>query len=86
MSDKPQDYAIPVHRSLLKRDLILGVSKTAIVILLAATIIMVMGLGQFWFLAVAVGGLIALRFLTKKDEYLVEILLNTIQEPDDLYP
>ena len=86
MNDKPQDYAIPVHRSLLKRDLMLGVSKIAMMILFVITVIMVLGLKQFWFLGVTALLFVATIVLTKKDEYFVEILLNTIQEPDLLLP
>lgn len=86
MTDKPQDYAIPVHRSLLKRDLILGVSKTTLVILFCATVIVVLGFNFYWFLIVTGIALSVVRLMTKKDEYYVEILLNTVNEPDELYP
>ena len=85
MTDKPQDYAIPVHRSLLKRDLILGVSTT-LVILFCATVIVVLGFNFYWFLIVTGIALSVVRLMTKKDEYYVEILLNTVNEPDELYP
>jgi type IV secretory pathway TrbD component len=86
MSDRVEDYSIPVHRKVIKRELMLGVSKTTLIILFCLTVFMVLGLKQWWFLAVSVCMLLAARKLTKQDEYYVEILLNAVMEPDELNP
>jgi type IV secretory pathway VirB3-like protein len=84
--DRPQDYCIKVHRSLLKRDLIAGISKLAIIIIFVLTVILSIGFRQFWFIGVGVILYIVFRICTKKDEYLVEIVMNSLFKPDELIP
>lgn len=85
-SDKITDYSWKVHRSLLRRDLVAGVSRTTFAIIIALTVYMVFGVRQYWFAAVAVILYLIVRALTKSDEYLVEIILDALMLPDDLYP
>jgi type IV secretory pathway VirB3-like protein len=47
---------------------------------------MVFGVRQYWFAAAAVLLYLVVRALTKSDEYLVEIILDSLMLPDDLYP
>ncbi len=55
-------------------------------LIVALTVYMVLGVRQYWFAAVTVVLYLVLRALTKSDEYLVEILLDSLLLPDDLYP
>lgn len=55
-------------------------------IIIALTVYMVFGVRQYWFVAVAVVLYLVVRALTKSDEYLVEIILDALMLPDDLYP
>lgn len=84
--DIPQNYAVPVHRSLLKRDLTAGVSQQTIMILFLLTLIMVLGFGLIWFIGVSVILYIAARFLTSRDEFRLDILCESIWLPDRLNP
>ena len=53
-SEKVTDYPWKVHRSLLRRDLVAGVSRITFAIIIALTVYMVFGVRQYWFAAVAV--------------------------------
>ena len=85
-SEKITDYSWKVHRSLLRRDLVAGVSRVTFAIIIALTVYMVFGVRQYWFAAVSVILYLIVRALTKSDEYLVEIILDALMLPDDLYP
>jgi type IV secretory pathway VirB3-like protein len=85
-NERVTDYSWKVHRSLLRRDLVAGVSRMTFAIIIALTVYMVFGVRQYWFVAVAVVLYLVVRALTKSDEYLVEIILDALLLPDDLYP
>ena len=85
-NEKVTDYSWKVHRSLLRRDLVAGVSRITFAIIIALTVYMVLGVRQYWFVAVTVVIYLVVRALTKSDEYLVEIILDALLLPDDLYP
>ena len=85
-NEKVTDYSWKVHRSLLRRDLVAGVSRITFAIIIALTVYMVFGVRQYWFAAVAAVIYLVVRALTKSDEYLVEIILDALLLPDDLYP
>jgi type IV secretory pathway VirB3-like protein len=79
-----QDYAIPVHRSIMKRDLFLGVPPIPLAILVAITIFMVVNLHLYWFLALSGVLYLVLKKITEKDEWLLDIILNSLFQPDRL--
>ncbi len=79
-----QDYSIPVHRSLLANDMLLGIGTNAAIILLVVTVLAVNMIG-LWFLLVSVGIYFVLRILCKEDPYLLEITLNNLLEQDVYY-
>ena len=85
-SENVADYPWKVHRSLLRRDLVAGVSRITFAIIIALTVYMVFGVRQYWFAGVTVILYFVVRALTKSDEYLVEIILDSLLLPDDLYP
>ena len=64
-NEKVTDYSWKVHRSLLRRDLVAGVSRMTLAIIIALTVYMVFGVRQYWFVAVAVVIYLVLRALTK---------------------
>ena len=85
-NEKITDYSWKVHRSLLRRDLVAGVSRLTFAVIISLTIYMVFGVRQYWFVAVSAVIYLVVRALTKSDEYLVEIILDALLLPDDLYP
>lgn len=84
--DRPQDYAIPFHRAIISRELIAGISRTALFILFILTVIIVLGLHQWWFIAVTILLFLVFRKCTKYDEYLIEIIMHAVLLPDELLP
>ena len=80
------DYSMRVHRSLMKRDLIAGVSRLSLALIISVTYIGVVEFRLIWFLAVGPVLFFIIKAMTKKDEYLVEIVLSSLLTPDNLYP
>ena len=79
-----QDFAIPVHRSIIKRDLYMGVPLLPLMIVLLLTVVMIFSFRQFAFIAISIILIIILREVTKKDEYLLDILIMHLLDPDEL--
>lgn len=78
------DYSLPVHRSLLKPDMLLGIGTNAGIMLLVVTIIFIQVIG-FIFIFISAGIFLLLRLICKEDPYSLDILLNSILEQDIYY-
>ena len=78
------DYAIPVHRSLMQVDMLLGIGTKAAIILLIVTVVMIQITGA-WFLLVSVGLFLLMRILAKSDPYLLDILFDSVLQQDIYY-
>ncbi len=76
------DFAIPVHRSILRRDLFLGVPLMPLVILVVLTIIMVLDFMQLIFIPITICIWYGLKKITDADEWFLEILFGCINQPD----
>jgi type IV secretory pathway VirB3-like protein len=81
-----RNYESPTYRSLMKRELVGGVSQTVFIVLMLSTFFFVFYLTWYWFLAVIAALFIIARLLTKKDEFLLDIILSSLTQPDDLEP
>jgi len=81
---KIYDYAIPVRRSIIHRDLWLGIPFIPLMILGFTTILMVFTFGQIAFLVVTVISWFALKHITKQDEWLLDIVVTSLLQPDEL--
>lgn len=79
-----RDFSIPVHRSIMKRDLYFGIPLIPLVLLGFITILMVFNFGQIAFCGVSAVLWIVLKVLTDKDEYLLDIILSSLLQPDYL--
>ena len=68
----------------MKRQLVMGVPLVPLVIIALLTIIIVMDF-KLWII-IPINGLLLyiMKEITKKDEYLLEIFLNSLLEPDHL--
>jgi len=78
------DFAIPVRRSIIHRDLVLGIPLTPLLLLAFITIYMVFIFNQYIFLVICVGVWFMLRIITKQDEWLLDIVLVSLIQPDNL--
>jgi type IV secretory pathway VirB3-like protein len=81
---KIQDYAIPVRRSVIHRDLWLGIPFIPLLTLGFITILMVFTFGQFAFLVITVIAWFVLKQITKQDEWLLDIIVMALLQPDEL--
>jgi type IV secretory pathway VirB3-like protein len=81
---KIQDYAIPVRRSIIHRDLWLGIPFIPLLTLGFVTILMVFTFGQFAFLVITVVAWFVLNQITKQDEWLLDIVMTALLQPDEL--
>ena len=85
--NKPSDltaFSIPVRRSIIHRDLWLGLPFIPLIALVFITIIMVLSFRQIAFLPIYVLLWFILRGITKKDEWLLDIILSSLFQPDNL--
>jgi type IV secretory pathway VirB3-like protein len=78
------DFAIPVRRSVIHRDLMLGIPFIPFVMLAFVTIFMVFSFQQYIFLVITAVSWFVLRQITKNDEWLLDIVLSSLLQPDDL--
>jgi len=84
LAKKIYDYAIPVRRSIIHRDLWLGIPFIPLMVLGFTTILMVFTFGQIAFLIVTVISWFALKHITKQDEWLLDIVITSLLQPDEL--
>jgi type IV secretory pathway VirB3-like protein len=78
------DFAIPVRRSVIHRDLMLGIPFIPFILLAFVTIFMVFSFQQYAFLVITVALWFILRQITKSDEWLLDIVLSSLLQPDEL--
>jgi type IV secretory pathway VirB3-like protein len=78
------DFAIPVRRSVIHRDLLLGIPFVPFVLLAFVTLFMVFSFQQYAFLVLTAVSWFVLRQITKSDEWLLDIVLSSLLQPDEL--
>jgi type IV secretory pathway VirB3-like protein len=78
-----QDYALPVHKSLQQPDLILGIPKPVLALILCLTMILVYLLG-FVFAATGLLFYVPCYFLSKEDPAMLTIALDNLFQLDYL--
>jgi type IV secretory pathway VirB3-like protein len=78
------DFAIPVRRSVIHRDLMIGIPFIPFILLAFVTIFMVFSFQQYAFLIITVASWFILRQITKSDEWLLDIVLSSLLQPDEL--
>jgi type IV secretory pathway TrbD component len=78
--------AQPVHRSLLERELMAGVPQAGLFMLFLLAVIFVYGLQLYFMIAFIVVLYFVMRALTKKDPWLIDIVLENISQKDVFIP
>ncbi|WP_408033964.1 VirB3 family type IV secretion system protein [Teretinema zuelzerae] len=81
-----RDYSVTVHRSLMQRDLVLGIPSMGMLILLLLGVFTMYILKQYYFGVIIAALYIAMRIMTKKDPYLIDILIEHVNQKDYLVP
>jgi len=79
-------YKIPVHRSLLHRELIAGIPQAGLGIIFLFGLIFIYVLHWFFMIIPLVLLYFVMRHLTKQDQWLIDILLENRKQKDKLIP
>lgn len=78
------DFNYPVHRSLMKRRLIMGIPFVPLLFVVIITALIVMDLKIWQIIPLSIFVLFIIREITKKDEYFMEILIASLFQPEKL--
>ena len=80
-------YKQPVHRSLLQRELLGGIPQAGLLLLFMLAVILGYGL-ELYFIAIplVIVLYVIMRALTKRDQWLIDIVLDNIMQKDKLIP
>lgn len=78
------DYSSPVYKSIMKRRLTLGIPLLPLFIIILITVVCFIALESLIMIPFAILAILILRTITKKDEYALEIFLESLMQPDEL--
>lgn len=78
------NYSIPVYKSLMKRRLTLGVPLVPLLVIILVTVVFFIALESLIMIPFAIIAVLILREITKKDEYPLEIFIDSLLQPDEL--
>lgn len=78
------DYSSPVYKSIMKRRLTLGIPLIPLFIIILITVVCFIALESLIMIPFAILAILILRAITKKDEYALEIFLESLLQPDEL--
>ena len=81
-----KDFKQPVHRSLLQREMLGGVPQAGLLIILMFGLVFIYGLEMYFAVVPLVLLYFVMRHLTKKDQWLIDIVLENIMQKDRLIP
>lgn len=81
-----RDYRVAARRSLLQRSLMGGVPQAGLFIIFFLGIIFLYGLELYFMIVPIVILYLVMRALTKRDQWLIEIVLDNIMQKDKLIP
>jgi len=79
-------YSIKVHRSLFPRELMGGVPTVGLVFILILSVIFLYVLKMYFMIAPIIILYIVMRQLTSKDPWMIDIVLDNIQQKDIFIP
>ena len=80
------NFKQPVHRSLLQREMIGGVPQAGLFIVFMLGLIFVYGMRLYLALVPIVLLYFVMRHLTKRDQWLIDIVLGNISQKDAYLP
>ena len=79
-------YAIKVRRSLLQRDLLGGVPQMGLIFIFVMSVVFVYVLRLYIMIVPILILYFVMRILTKKDPWLIDIVIDSIQQKDIFIP
>jgi type IV secretory pathway TrbD component len=80
------EHKKPVHRSLLQREMIGGIPQVGMLLIFMLGLIFIYGFQIYLAVIPIVLIYFLLRFATKKDQWLIDIILDNIKHKDILIP
>ena len=82
--EQEKDYSYAVYRSLMKRKLVMGVPLIPLLVVVFLTAIFFIALESLVIVPFSILLIIIMRMISKNDEYLLEIFLISLLQPDSL--
>lgn len=82
--EQEKDYSYAVYRSLMKRKLVMGVPLIPLLVVVFLTAIFFIALESLVIVPFSILLIIIMRMISKNDEYLLEIFLTSLLQPDIL--
>jgi type IV secretory pathway VirB3-like protein len=79
-------YGRKVHRSLLQRELVAGVPEIGLFLILMLGLVFVFGMELYFMIVPIVILYVIMRVLTKRDPYMIDIVIDNIFQKDLFYP
>jgi type IV secretory pathway VirB3-like protein len=79
-------YSRTVHRSLLQRELTAGVPFAGLMIVLFLGLVFIYGLEMYYMAVPVVLLYFIMRFLTSKDPWMIDIILENVRQKDVYLP
>lgn len=79
-------FARRVRRSLLQRDLMAGVPQTGLFLLFLMAVVFLYGLRLYFMIIPIVILYLVMRVLTKRDPWLIDIVMDNIMQKDRFLP
>ncbi|MDR1374191.1 MAG: VirB3 family type IV secretion system protein [Treponema sp.] len=79
-------YARKVRRSLLQRELMGGVPQTGLIGLFVMSVIFLYGFSMYFMIVPIAVLYLVMRHLTKQDPWLIDIVIDNIQQKDIFIP
>ncbi|GMO15349.1 MAG: hypothetical protein Pg6A_01450 [Termitinemataceae bacterium] len=79
-------YSRSVRRSLLPRDMLGGIPTAGLLLLLILAVVFMYVFGWIWFIVPIVLLYFVMRFLTARDEWMIDMVIENIGQKDIYIP
>jgi type IV secretory pathway VirB3-like protein len=79
-------YARKVRRSLLQREMFAGIPQAGLLLLFVMGVVFVYALRMFFMIVVIVLLYFVMRHLTSRDQWMIDIVLDNVQQKDIFIP
>lgn len=79
-------FSLKVHRSLLQRDLLFGIPTMGLVLILILAVMFLYVLKMLFMIAPITLLYVIMRHLTAKDPWMIDIVMENIQQKDIFIP
>jgi len=79
-------YKKPVHRSLLQREMVGGIPQVGMLLIFMLFLVFVYGFQLYFSIIPIVLLYFVMRFMTRKDQWMIDIMLDYIRHKDVLIP